>query len=102
MIRRPPRSPLFPYTTLFRSAAGHSQAELNHLPRFVRSQRVERADRRRPGEERLFQPQLVAQVVLAHEDDLNELRPGALEVGELADRKSTRLNSSQPISRMPS
>src|SRR3712207_7155527 len=25
MIRRPPRSTLFPYTTLFRSPAGHSQ-----------------------------------------------------------------------------
>src|SRR2546430_4156497 len=28
MIRRPPRSTLFPYTTLFRSIVGH------HLPRF--------------------------------------------------------------------
>src|SRR3712207_7143873 len=26
MIRRPPRSTLFPYTTLFRSAAGHTGA----------------------------------------------------------------------------
>src|SRR3712207_7064596 len=25
MIRRPPRSTLFPYTTLFRSTAGHSE-----------------------------------------------------------------------------
>src|SRR5690348_17512682 len=25
MIRRPPRSTLFPYTTLFRSAAGHAE-----------------------------------------------------------------------------
>src|SRR5256885_13065680 len=29
MIRRPPRSTLFPYTTLFRSAA-HAQAHLDH------------------------------------------------------------------------
>src|SRR3712207_7963914 len=28
MIRRPPRSTLFPYTTLFRSDAGHDEAEL--------------------------------------------------------------------------
>src|SRR3712207_8175913 len=28
MIRRPPRSPLFPYTTLFRSAAARDVAEL--------------------------------------------------------------------------
>src|SRR5256886_9842277 len=27
MIRRPPRSTLFPYTTLFRSAHGHSHGE---------------------------------------------------------------------------
>src|SRR3989442_5750223 len=26
MIRRPPRSTLFPYTTLFRSGAGHAQS----------------------------------------------------------------------------
>src|SRR2546427_3060437 len=30
MIRRPPRSPLFPYTTLFRSRAG--PPEFPHLP----------------------------------------------------------------------
>src|SRR5258708_30514588 len=31
MIRRPPRSTLFPYTTLFRSHAGHFQPMLDHL-----------------------------------------------------------------------
>src|SRR2546422_3871582 len=29
MIRRPPRSPLFPYTTLFRSAAQDVQGKIN-------------------------------------------------------------------------
>src|SRR3712207_6923795 len=29
MIRRPPRSTLFPYTTLFRSATGHHYTERN-------------------------------------------------------------------------
>src|SRR3712207_9408540 len=29
MIRRPPRSTLFPYTTLFRSVAGHRLRDLN-------------------------------------------------------------------------
>src|SRR2546430_6303085 len=29
MIRRPPRSTLFPYTTLFRSARGHEQEDLD-------------------------------------------------------------------------
>src|SRR3712207_8934445 len=31
MIRRPPRSTLFPYTTLFRSRAAHAVAERGHL-----------------------------------------------------------------------
>src|SRR3712207_8223406 len=31
MIRRPPRSTLFPYTTLFRSARAHAGHELPHL-----------------------------------------------------------------------
>src|SRR5690242_21568288 len=29
MIRRPPRSTLFPYTTLFRSVEGHADGETN-------------------------------------------------------------------------
>src|SRR5207249_9998490 len=29
MIRRPPRSTLFPYTTLFRSVRGHVEREIN-------------------------------------------------------------------------
>src|SRR3712207_7248528 len=36
MIRRPPRSTLFPYTTLFRSAVGHAE--------------MERSTHRKPGE----------------------------------------------------
>src|SRR3712207_8783046 len=31
MIRRPPRSTLFPYTTLFRSSAGFTLADLRQL-----------------------------------------------------------------------
>src|SRR3712207_8716076 len=30
MIRRPPRSTLFPYTTLFRSQLGHDRVALDH------------------------------------------------------------------------
>src|SRR5256885_10257614 len=36
MIRRPPRSTLFPYTTLFRSVDGH---EFRRIPRYVGPQR---------------------------------------------------------------
>src|SRR3712207_7871135 len=80
MIRRPPRSTLFPYTTLFRSRVDHgAPLLLLHLlnrrgvplASSERSQHVDRA-------EFLFHPSSHA------------LYGG--EVGE--DRKSTRLNSS--------
>src|SRR2546429_1476693 len=65
MIRRPPRSTLFPYTTLFRSVVGGVERR-GHLP-------DQRAD---PDGQRLARA-LVAQP--RHRD---------------VDRKSTRLNSS--------
>src|SRR3712207_8869481 len=71
MIRRPPRSTLFPYTTLFRSADGARDRHgvgrrgIGALPR--------RAARRVPGA-------------------LDRRSGGAAARG--ADRKSTRLNSS--------
>src|SRR5690242_21628050 len=65
MIRRPPRSTLFPYTTLFRSAV-HFQRRARHV-RHLRGTR---------------QP-LVHSIPRAH---VRVVRPG--------DRKSTRLNSS--------
>src|SRR3712207_8611152 len=90
MIRRPPRSTLFPYTTLFRSegidAAGAHVSDLLRGvgldPELVPGARhpavVARAREPRPG------PTVL---VYGHYD----VQPaGALE----ADRKSTRLNSS--------
>src|SRR5258706_3953223 len=41
MIRRPPRSTLFPYTTLFRSQRGPARATASRIARW-------RADRHRP------------------------------------------------------
>src|SRR3989442_10777122 len=43
MIRRPPRSTLFPYTTLFRSRGGLVRSRVARLPRGAR------AGGRRPG-----------------------------------------------------
>src|SRR3712207_8831316 len=82
MIRRPPRSTLFPYTTLFRSRDGDQRpADLVHgLVRGV------------PRREAFAQ---VALAVLDHDDrvvDDDADREHEAEQGE--DRKSTRLNSS--------
>src|SRR3712207_8146762 len=83
MIRRPPRSTLFPYTTLFRS---------------VGDQRVHPVDR----DELLGQLEARAVVLLrgAHDpaEDLGLAEPAEAVLDRLAeparDRKSTRLNSS--------
>src|SRR5947207_13479223 len=50
MIRRPPRSTLFPYTTLFRSA--HSRHEAGALSGGECGGRRDRAERRRPRGDR--------------------------------------------------
>src|SRR3712207_7685877 len=50
MIRRPPRSTLFPYTTLFRSRGSHSRRDGGEAPvacRTLRRARRPRAQRRR-------------------------------------------------------
>src|SRR2546430_11183775 len=75
MIRRPPRSTLFPYTTLFRSFAAY-EAEATALYVFEHSLV--------PG---LLQTPEYARAVLA-------TRPNTAEDEIDKDRKSTRLNSS--------
>src|SRR3712207_7546719 len=80
MIRRPPRSTLFPYTTLFRSGA--AQAAL--LGSLV--ERVE-AEAQPPA----FAPlEVVHQRPEEHPAQIDPLLHGAVR----RDRKSTRLNSS--------
>src|SRR5258707_5311209 len=68
MIRRPPRSTLFPYTTLFRSHADHALDAAARLDRVLRH-----GDRADPAGDRLG---------------------GRLRLALHRDRKSTRLNSS--------
>src|SRR5690348_18106889 len=80
MIRRPPRSTLFPYTTLFRSRreavargeAGARQHEPGHAGR---------NGERDAG---------------AHEAPRARRELEGLERAQVVDRKSTRLNSSHP------
>src|SRR3712207_8273819 len=72
MIRRPPRSTLFPYTTLFRSG--------------VPAVRVVPGQRHRPGP-------LLDEPAAGALDRAGEGR-AAVVAADLEDRKSTRLNSS--------
>src|SRR3712207_7053153 len=83
MIRRPPRSTLFPYTTLFRSPSGH--------PPPVGAVPLRPGDLPQGGEDR--GPGEVRQP--AGRRVLPRLRPqGGDRVMSGEDRKSTRLNSS--------
>src|SRR5258708_16748481 len=75
MIRRPPRSTLFPYTTLFRSLIQRLLALVvttHYAPVAALADRIQLVD----------------------EDDAGRLGVG---LGEQVDRKSTRLNSSHQI-----
>src|SRR5258708_27354753 len=71
MIRRPPRSTLFPYTTLFRSEPHRHHGRFRHRRRAVIHRRVSHIHSR-------------------------ELADHGLKL-EDGDRKSTRLNSSHQI-----
>src|SRR2546427_7185897 len=76
MIRRPPRSTLFPYTTLFRSRGlGQRGAQ-------VRGHGCVVGDEPDPVQPVLFAAQCLAQLALQ------------IEMAFAGDRKSTRLNSS--------
>src|SRR3712207_7688516 len=76
MIRRPPRSTLFPYTTLFRSA------------------RYELVQRRLQRDERQDCLRLRIPEAAVELDDLGAVARDHEACVKKADRKSTRLNSS--------
>src|SRR2546429_3483333 len=77
MIRRPPRSTLFPYTTLFRSR----HAQHDHLEGYLGRPRAEHVSRaREDAAERAWRAQFHAVRLVVD--------------GRQVDRKSTRLNSS--------
>src|SRR3712207_7985246 len=81
MIRRPPRSTLFPYTTLFRSRGGQARSADGHVEGVVQAP----AGAHGGAEEALH-------------DGVDRRAGGAATDGRggepPADRKSTRLNSS--------
>src|SRR2546430_8727238 len=79
MIRRPPRSTLFPYTTLFRSIADDEYAKTIHIS--------DGLARRSPVR---LAPRLLDEVAYPSEAPL----PDGAPISMIRDRKSTRLNSS--------
>src|SRR5260221_1233888 len=83
MIRRPPRSTLFPYTTLFRSEA--MRGRLMHLQLRGASARVRLTH---PTNGHLFPSAAFCAVFFLHSFDQHRI---------LQDRKSTRLNSSHTV-----
>src|SRR2546422_8583296 len=97
MIRRPPRSTLFPYTTLFRSqglVAAVDQAVPARDGREERGRRDgQRRSRRRGGRGDALGLRAAESEVQRHVARLRT-PPGQGAVPRAADRKSTRLNSS--------
>src|SRR3712207_7518213 len=85
MIRRPPRSTLFPYTTLFRSC----EIELPLLGPFGK---VDRVGRGHDGGRGPKEADGVDQAFRISRSDRDVRRAQTIEGAE--DRKSTRLNSS--------
>src|SRR5256885_2537467 len=88
MIRRPPRSTLFPYTTLFRSIfldlrAGNGEPQ-SRCP--SAAQPPQFTDRKKQVRQHLAQP---------ISPNLRQLY--AFGIGTFTDRKSTRLNSSHLV-----
>src|SRR3712207_7904634 len=90
MIRRPPRSTLFPYTTLFRSIADRALQVFLHLAQRLRQLALDRL------EDALALDVLVLALVEVRRGAVILLVQAPVDLHRLArrDRKSTRLNSS--------
>src|SRR3712207_8024694 len=82
MIRRPPRSTLFPYTTLFRSFPYGQEITPEKLAQVARA-------------EEFLRSRGYGQVRVRHHGEIARLEVGSEEMERaFRDRKSTRLNSS--------
>src|SRR5256885_11114912 len=83
MIRRPPRSTLFPYTTLFRSLL----LEIGLVERIRGAARVGLA----------IPPVLIVLAMVGHRSEVAYREFLGQFITRLGDRKSTRLNSSHLV-----
>src|SRR5256885_10841442 len=95
MIRRPPRSTLFPYTTLFRSAFSGINAAAEQTFAFVESEDLAR------GESALRRLKFYARGAAGFRDQFDRHTWISITHAALQrtprDRKSTRLNSSHLV-----
>src|SRR5256885_7609612 len=94
MMRRPPRSPLFPYTTLFRSGGGPSNGSLHGLSSRDPGRRTPCAGSARVRALHTASCTQESGIFLPRVAGGQELPGLALPA---ADRKSTRLNSSHLV-----
>src|SRR2546430_10162756 len=94
MIRRPPRSTLFPYTTLFRSCAGHlrpaDREHSRHLPRY-RARQLSALRSEEHTSELQSQSNLVCRLLLEKKNKNHDYT---------RDRRTSKLNSTHSINRM--
>src|SRR2546425_3145664 len=85
MIRRPPRSTLFPYTTLFRSIIGTERHEARRIDRQLRGRSGRQGD---PGQSIFF---------LSLEDDLMRVALAAGAAAQLAVRSEEHTSELQSL-----
>src|SRR2546430_9737587 len=87
MIRRPPRSTLFPYPTLFRSPLRQVTGDLGEAPQLPGLVVQGHDDDVGPKPRPVFTDSPALVIIMALHDEAGKLRG-------FSDRKSTRLNSS--------
>src|SRR5256885_10920371 len=89
MIRRPPRSTLFPYTTLFRSFTSSHWTIMSQLPEIIRD--IERVDAQVVQRAAGFQAAILADVAGRSEEHTSELQsPCNLVCRLLLEKKKSR------------
>src|SRR5256885_14514374 len=97
MIRRPPRSTLFPYTTLFRSAGPRAGAAHAKASREGALELLEPRTQRQPPRPQHVQHQLLLALPDHGPGERDRVCHRGAAGSLAADRKSTRLNSSHLV-----
>src|SRR5690348_17892329 len=99
MIRRPPRSTLFPYTTLFRSI----RLERDRVQRAAHCYRYTRAGQRHHSDaQRRLEPAAMSRSLARSEEHTSELQsPVHLVCRLLLEKKKKTLNNLHTLTRSP-